>query len=82
METPICGVLMLDPSCYSPLKLVKRWGANSASMGGHLSMRSARNLGSYPREDSGFAVHPASAYADGASRPDTHADRNVGAAHI
>jgi len=30
MSTTICGVLMLDPSPHSPLKWVKRCGANSA----------------------------------------------------
>ncbi len=37
MGTPICGVLLLDPSPVSPLKLVQRWGADSVCVEGALA---------------------------------------------
>jgi hypothetical protein len=58
MRAPIYGVLILDPSLLSPLKLVKRWGCRLRFLGALLSMQSGRNLESYPRRGStnGFAV--------------------------
>ena len=65
METPIYGVLILDPSRHSPLELVKSGGAHLASGVGILVVQDGRNLSSYPREGppSRLAVHPAKAHA-------------------
>ncbi len=46
MGPTICGVLLLDPSPYSPLELVKSGDDIPGSWGRHPTMRPARNLGS------------------------------------
>ena len=48
METPIYGVLMLDPSRYSPLELVKSGGADLVRGVGILLCGPGRNLNSNP----------------------------------
>jgi hypothetical protein len=65
METPIYGVLILDPFRHSPLELVKSSGARTARGAGILLCGPGGTSAVTPREaHSRFAVHPAKAYAE------------------
>jgi hypothetical protein len=64
MWTPIYGVLVLDPSRHSPLQLAK--AVVPAPFAGQASYCAAREEPQQlpPGAPSGFAVHPAKAYAE------------------
>ena len=73
METPIYGVLILDPSDHSPLELVKSSGAHLVRGAGIRLCGSGGTSSVTPEAPpSRFAVHPARAHADRSVRA-THA---------
>ena len=64
MRTPTYGVLLLDPSCHSPLELVKSRDTHSAC-GEGITLCGQRgtsgvNMAESAQGDSQFAAHPAS----------------------
>jgi len=83
MGTPICGVLLLDPSPRSPLKLDQRWGAGSVCVerASACDQEEPRQLtrpvnhARFPR----ICSRPSPRVGGTKFRQHTHAARNVGA---